>query len=384
MIGVARYVAGMAGRGLYLLVVGLLAVAATALSFTFIPLSGNWVFPFATVLCYAVACTELTRPDSSPVDLNSAWLFAAAALLHPGLAGIAITVSSLYRSVRVGRRHAFSAALFTVVAGYAASGLLLAAGGWAVDSRGSVLLMLAGLVFLVVKVGSALTRPVRLSEHILEAAAVALGVLLAWTLVDWPGFSVLILGVLLVLHRLGMLARRREQTESDPKTGLMKETSWSEAAAVELLRARRAECDSGLLLLDLDHFAHVNDRHGELVGDNILRAVAATLRAEVRAGDLIGRLDSEEFVVLLPGTGKFDALAIAERIRCRIAATTVSVSTSGTSGTESRFVGATVSIGVAAHPRDGATLPLLLDAAGDALREAKAAGRNRAVAPPLS
>jgi diguanylate cyclase (GGDEF)-like protein len=93
-------------------------------------------------------------------------------------------------------------------------------------------------------------------------------------------------------------------------------------------------------------------------------------------------LDSEEFVVLLPGTGKFDALAIAERIRSRIAATTVSVAaTSGVESAESRFVGATVSIGVAAHPRDGATLPLLLDAAGNALREAKATGRNRAIAP---
>jgi diguanylate cyclase (GGDEF)-like protein len=374
----------MAGRGLYLLVVGLLAVAATALSFAFIPLSGNWLFPFAALLCYAVAYTELTRPGSSSVDLNSAWLFAAAALLHPGLAGIVIAGSSLYRSVRIGQRHVVRTAAVAVVAGYAASGTLLAVGGWAVDGRGSVVLMLAGLAFLLVKVGLVVTRPLRLSEHILEAAAVALGVLLAWTLVDWPGFSVLILGILLVLHRLGMLARRREQTESDPKTGLMKETSWSEAAVVELLRARRAERDSGLLLLDLDHFAQVNDRHGDLVGDNILRAVAATLRAEVRAGDLIGRLDSEEFVVLLPGTGKFDALAIAERIRCRIAATTVSVATSGVpgiSGAESRFVGATVSIGVSAHPRDGATLPLLLDAAGNALREAKAAGRNRAVAP---
>ncbi|HEV7978847.1 diguanylate cyclase [Amycolatopsis sp.] len=374
----------MAGRGLYLLVVGLLAVAATALSFAFIPLSGNWLFPFTALLCYAVAYTELTRPGSSSVDLNSAWLFAAAALLHPGLAGIVIAGSSLYRSVRIGQRHVVRTAAVAVVAGYAASGTLLAVGGWVVDGRGSVVLMLAGLAFLLVKVGLVVTRPIRSSEHILEAAAVALGVLLAWTLVDWPGFSVLILGILLVLHRLGMLARRREQTESDPKTGLMKETSWSEAAVVELLRARRAERDSGLLLLDLDHFAQVNDRHGDLVGDNILRAVAATLRAEVRAGDLIGRLDSEEFVVLLPGTGKFDALAIAERIRCRIAATTVSVATSGApgiSGTESRFVGATVSIGVSAHPRDGATLPLLLDAAGNALREAKAAGRNRAVAP---
>ena len=168
----------------------------------------------------------------------------------------------------------------------------------------------------------------------------------------------------------------RQQARSDPKTGLLKESSWSEAGATELLRARRTGYDSGLLVLDLDHFERANDCHGHLVGDNILCAVivcavADTLRAEVRAGDLVG----QQFVILLPGRGKFDALAIAERIRCRVAATTVSVASPDT---QSQFVGVTVSIGVTAHPHGGTTLGPLLEAANSALC-AKAAGRNRAV-----
>jgi diguanylate cyclase (GGDEF)-like protein len=129
-------------------------------------------------------------------------------------------------------------------------------------------------------------------------------------------------------------------------------------------------------MLELDHVEHVNDCHGHMVGDNILRAVADTLRAEVRAGDLIGRLGGQQVAILIPGPGKFDALAIAERIRCRVAATTVSVASPDT---QSQFVGVTVSIGVTAHPHDGTTLRPLLQAANRALCEAKAAGHNRAV-----
>ena len=99
-----------------------------------------------------------------------------------------------------------------------------------------------------------------------------------------------------------------------------------------------------------------------------------TRRAELRGGDLIGRLGGRQFVILLPGPG--DALAIAERIRCRVAATTVSVASPDT---QSQFVGVTVSIGVTAHPHDGTTLGPLLGAANRALCEAKAAGHNRAV-----
>jgi diguanylate cyclase (GGDEF)-like protein len=214
------------------------------------------------------------------------------------------------------------------------------------------------------------------ADHALGAAAIALGIFVAWALVDWPSVALLLLGIVLFVHRFGHVARMRQQAWSDPKTGLLKESSWSEAAAAELLRARRTGYDTGLLVLDLDHFECVNDWHGHLVGDNILCAVADTLRAELRAGDLVGRLGGQQFVILLPGTGKFDALAIAERIRCRVAATTVYVATPDT---QSRFVGVTVSIGVTAHPHDGTTLGALLEAANRALREAKADGHNRAV-----
>ncbi|NBH08822.1 GGDEF domain-containing protein, partial [Amycolatopsis sp. SID8362] len=123
----------------------------------------------------------------------------------------------------------------------------------------------------------------------------------------------------------------------------------------------------------LDHFRRLNDRYGPRVGDAVLRAVADTLRDEVRAADLVGRSGGEEFAVLLAGTGRFDAMAIAERIRLRIASTLVALKDSGDGP---QFVGVTASLGVAACPADGELADALL-AAEAALLRAKAAGRNR-------
>jgi diguanylate cyclase (GGDEF)-like protein len=130
-----------------------------------------------------------------------------------------------------------------------------------------------------------------------------------------------------------------------------------------------------VLLLDLDHFRQLNDRYGARIGDAVLRAVADTLRDEVRAADLVGRSGGEEFAVLLPGTGRFDAMAIAERIRLRVASTLVALKASGDGP---QFVGVTVSIGVAGCGADEALADTLL-AAEAALLRAKAAGRNRTI-----
>ncbi len=122
-------------------------------------------------------------------------------------------------------------------------------------------------------------------------------------------------------------------------------------------------------MLDLDHFKTINDRHGHLTGDQVLLAVAAALRAEVRSADVLGRFGGEEFVILLPSTNRFDAVTIAERIRHRVGQLMVAV--------PDGEIGITVSIGVAAQPRDGQALDPLLAAADRALYVAKEAGRDR-------
>jgi diguanylate cyclase (GGDEF)-like protein len=201
------------------------------------------------------------------------------------------------------------------------------------------------------------------SDYALEAATIALGILLAWALVDWPIALLLIVGITLVLHRSVLIRQLRDQARADPKTGLLNSASWSKDAEAELVRSVDV---TALLMLDLDNFKMINDRHGHLVGDKHLRGVADVLKSEVRATDLVGRFGGEEFVILLPRTEQADALAIAERIRRRVA--TVAVEGVDT---------VTVSVGVAAHPVHGETLEEVVSAADCALLAAKTAGRNR-------
>ncbi|MFX8984397.1 GGDEF domain-containing protein, partial [Acinetobacter baumannii] len=76
---------------------------------------------------------------------------------------------------------------------------------------------------------------------------------------------------------------------------------------------------ASLILLDLDHFKAINDRHGHQAGDDVLRTVADHLRRALAPGTAVGRLGGEEFAVFLPGTGPDEAAGLAERLRSIIA-----------------------------------------------------------------
>ena len=124
-----------------------------------------------------------------------------------------------------------------------------------------------------------------------------------------------------------------------------------------------------MLVLDIDHFKAINDRHGHEIGDISLRAVAAVLRGAVRAVDLVGRIGGEEFAIYLAGADEDIAHATAERIRARVAETAVAAA-GGAS------VSVTVSIGLA-NARLAATLRDGLRMADFAMYGAKTDGRNR-------
>lgn len=166
----------------------------------------------------------------------------------------------------------------------------------------------------------------------------------------------------------------REQALRDPLTGLWNRRALEERFAVE----REAHAANGqplaLVLLDLDHFKHINDRHGHAVGDAVLRDVGAELRAAVRSADAVFRIGGEEFALLLAGADALQALRRMTGLRDRIAA--------------ARFGGldeaVTFSAGVVATPDHGVHLAALLAAADTALYEAKSRGRNRSLlaAPP--
>jgi len=108
----------------------------------------------------------------------------------------------------------------------------------------------------------------------------------------------------------------------------------------ELARAQRNDATLACLLIDVDHFKAVNDTHGHLVGDMVLREIADRVEGEVRASDVAARYGGEEFALLLPDTRAADATILAERIRRAVAVEPVALETGDT-------VPVTVSIGIA-------------------------------------
>lgn len=163
-----------------------------------------------------------------------------------------------------------------------------------------------------------------------------------------------------------------DMSTHDGLTGLHNRRYFDERFPALVRLAARKQEPLAVMMLDVDHFKQVNDRHGHLVGDDCLRQVAATLRqVMVRSTDLLARYGGEEFVVVLPGTGEAEAAVIAERIRLAVEATPIP------NGGSPLHV--TLSIGLAVRvPVDGDGSQLLANADA-ALYRAKESGRNRVV-----
>lgn len=165
----------------------------------------------------------------------------------------------------------------------------------------------------------------------------------------------------------------------DSLTGLHNRRHFLAAAGNEVQRARRHELPLSVLMLDLDHFKQINDRHGHLAGDQVLRQAAEILRREIRTIDLSARYGGEEFVLLPAQTPADGALVLADRIRSAIQREVFRAAES--------VIPVTASIGVAGLSQvgpepDDAILLSLIDRADQALYHAKAAGRNRVTLYP--
>ncbi|MFJ1764706.1 diguanylate cyclase [Amycolatopsis sp. NPDC088138] len=381
------------GQVLFVVVVDVLAVAAVALAAVRFPPLASMLPPFALLAGGMLVTAELSRPVERHREdtllgpgVDTPWVFAGVVVLRPGLAVALVVLSALHQWFRVRRRPVYRqvfGAASTALAGLVAGAFLTATRvkpiAAALDARTVALLVLAGLMFLSVNAALVTAadgpRPPREAApgHAFDAAMTTFGVLFGWAALAAPLFVPFLAGATVVLHRGGLGRGRREHVTLDPGTGVLTAASWRGAAEAEVTRLGRHGPGQAVLLLDLDHFRQLNDRYGARIGDAVLRAVADTLRDEVRAADLVGRSGGEEFAVLLPGTGRFDAMAIAERIRLRVASTLVALKASGDGP---QFVGVTVSIGVAGCGPDEVLADALLAAEAAVLR-AKAAGRNR-------
>jgi diguanylate cyclase (GGDEF)-like protein len=162
----------------------------------------------------------------------------------------------------------------------------------------------------------------------------------------------------------------QEAARTDSLTGLLNHGAIQVRVREEIWRARRSGNDLSCLLVDLDNFKPINDRHGHRLGDEILKSVATAVATEFRPYDGIGRYGGDEFVLILPGTGEDAALEAAERLRAVVEETGVRFGDLG--------VHVTCSIGVA-HWREPLTAAELLERADRALLLAKRRGKDGVV-----
>ncbi|HEV2752056.1 MAG TPA: MASE1 domain-containing protein [Gemmatimonadales bacterium] len=161
--------------------------------------------------------------------------------------------------------------------------------------------------------------------------------------------------------------RLRRLAVSDPLTGLSNYRQLTQALDGEIQRSSRTDRPFALVLLDLDGLKKINDRYGHIVGSMALRRVAETLLGSCRGIDTAARFGGDEFAIVLPETGDAAAWHVARRVAERVAR----------DGEKPRL---TISVGVAVHPRDGATLEVLMNAADRSLYDNKARQR-RAIRP---
>jgi diguanylate cyclase (GGDEF)-like protein len=382
-----------------------LAFAGMEVAWT--PVTSGDLTLFAALMCCGALCVEATRRLGQPTgvwrDLLSAWWLPVALLLPPLYALLAPAVLGLLSYVRVQRgaayRRVFSGAalgvagafasalfrMFTTVAPEGAGAVLLSYPGpnaWLLHPRQAGVAAACAIVFAVlntclIAVAAWLADPdAQLADMLwdrermlLDLTETCVGILVTIAC----GLSVLMLFVALppviLLQRSLLHSQLKTQARTDPKTGLLNAGAWQGEADLAVDKARRRRESLAVLLVDIDHFKVVNDTHGHLTGDAVLRMLAAEMRQQVRESDPVGRFGGEEFAILLSGTTTVEACRVAERIRRGSGVVRVI--------TSDALVGVTVSIGVAVLGSHGGDLSELLKAADKALYRAKRAGRDR-------
>ncbi|HBZ43879.1 MAG TPA: hypothetical protein DEO85_07430 [Maritimibacter sp.] len=195
--------------------------------------------------------------------------------------------------------------------------------------------------------------------------------------------SELALRLTALVSRKRDIDRLRQQVDTqldaalrDPLTGLFNRR-YADSYLCNLgMDAKRTQTPYSVMILDLDHFKSINDRHGHFVGDAVLRTIADRLKANIRDVDLAARIGGEEFLVVWHDAGADRAERVAERLRQVIGGRPVSVPK------PPLVVPVTASIGVATAEAGDADLAALLEAADQALYLSKAAGRDQVTFAP--
>lgn len=154
----------------------------------------------------------------------------------------------------------------------------------------------------------------------------------------------------------------------DPLTECYNRTALTGYLEHSVATARRYGSDLSLIIFDIDRFKEINDRYGHQTGDGVLKEIAETVLSEIRKSDCLARYGGDEFILLLPNTNLFVAVALAERLRKKIANLRIDTSEGG--------ISITASFGVSSL-REGADGSAMLREADEMLYRSKARGRNR-------
>ena len=178
----------------------------------------------------------------------------------------------------------------------------------------------------------------------------------------------------LQLHGQKELLMRLSRT--DGLTGVFNRSYWEARAREEIVRSRRNQHPLSLIIIDIDHFKRINDTHGHVTGDHVLKQLAQTLQQNLRETEILGRYGGEEFAIILPNTESSIAWNTGERLREIIEKTEFH------DDPEQRELklNCTISLGVAAFSDGAGDFSSWIRAADSALYQAKSAGRNRCIA----
>ena len=186
---------------------------------------------------------------------------------------------------------------------------------------------------------------------------------------DLLALSIFAKQVAIAVENARLFEKVQNMAMTDDLTGLYNRRGLFEIGNLEFARAVRIKRPFSVIMVDIDHFKRVNDKHGHPIGDQVLHDLAIQLRSATREIDIVGRYGGEEFIFLLSDLDKKGAREMADRLRILVENTSHK--------TDAGDIRLTISLGVAQREKNTPNLEALLAQADQALYEAKRKGRNR-------
>ncbi|HLF98365.1 MAG TPA: GGDEF domain-containing protein [Methylococcaceae bacterium] len=325
-----------------------------------LPIPDHWALVFGSTLVLfgeGLLYVGIRAFQDKPADRRTPWALAAAALLQ----NLLFAVVMPHPAARI----ALNSLLTLLINALCAKALLTRDG-----SPRDIAALFTGTVFALFAAGMA-ARTLLAVFGPLDAVALYSGSMGSSATFVFVGLTQLCtaFGFVLMLHSR-MAETLRKVASMDGLTGALTRRGLEDAAVRLQAQFSRIDACWAVMMLDIDHFKSVNDRHGHAAGDQVLRVFANVVRDAVRASDYFGRYGGEEFCILMPHSGEDDARLLAERLRLAFADTPILLAGGD-------ILHCTVSIGVSASCLSGKAFGKLLNDADTALYHAKQHGRNQ-------